>query len=142
MILIIYVTSVLLYFIDFLQHNRKANQVAFWLLSIVWGLQTLSVLAQLLAFQALPVFPPFNTLFFYSWLLIGLSLLINWFFRMDFLLFFTNVLGFTVMSLGLFIHGRGFSEQVARQLTSEWVMVHVSIAIFSYAAFTLSFVLS
>lgn len=38
--ILLYVLSILLYFIDFLQRNRKANQVAFWLLSIVWMLQT------------------------------------------------------------------------------------------------------
>lgn len=40
LIVILYAVSVLLYFIDFVQNNRKANSIAFWLLSIVWVLQT------------------------------------------------------------------------------------------------------
>lgn len=61
---------------------------------------------------------------------------------MDFLLFFTNVIGFTVLSVSLFVVGREFSEQMNAQIHSEWVIIHVSMAFFSYAAFTLSFILS
>lgn len=38
---LLYAISMLLYFIDFLNNNQKANRVAFWLLSIVWVLQTI-----------------------------------------------------------------------------------------------------
>ncbi len=142
LILLIHVMSVLLYFIDFLQHNRKVNRLAFWLLSIVWSLQTVYMLAQFAAVRSVPIDSQFDSLFFYAWILISLSLLINWIFRMDFLLFFTNVIGFTVVSLSLFVRGREFSEVIAEQLASEWVLIHVTMAMFSYAAFTLSFVLS
>lgn len=39
--IILYAICVLLYFIDFLNNNRKAKRAAFWLLSIVWLLQTI-----------------------------------------------------------------------------------------------------
>ncbi len=38
---VIYALSVLLYFFDFIHHNRKANRIAFWLLAFVWVLQTI-----------------------------------------------------------------------------------------------------
>jgi len=37
---VLYAFSVLLYFFDFIHHNRKANRLAFWLLAFVWALQT------------------------------------------------------------------------------------------------------
>lgn len=40
LMIVLYALSVFLYFIDFLHHNRKANKIAFWLLSIVWVLQS------------------------------------------------------------------------------------------------------
>jgi HemX protein len=110
LILVVYAGTVFLYCIDFLHHNRKANQTAFWLLSIVWGLQTFYLIYNALRLQALPFFSQGDTLFFYSWLLISLSLIINGLFKMDFLLFFANLVGFTVLSFSLFEQG-GNSRQ-------------------------------
>jgi HemX protein len=141
-ILVIYACSVLFYFIDFLQNNRKANRLAFWLLSIVWVLQSLHFFAQVIGDQALPLFSRFDTLFFYAWLLISLSLVINWFFRMEFFLFFTNVIGFSVMAFSLFLSGKEIPQAMSEQLSSEWLIIHISMAFLSYAAFTLSSIFS
>ncbi|WP_202080246.1 cytochrome C assembly family protein [Caldalkalibacillus salinus] len=142
LIIILYACSVLFYFVDFLQHNRKANRLAFWLLSIVWISQTALLTVKMIEQEHLPLFSRFDTLFFFAWLLITFSLLINWFFRMDLFLFFTNVVGFTVMALSLFVAGRGIPEEMAQQLSSEWLTIHISMAFLSYAAFTLSFIFS
>ncbi|WP_025027444.1 cytochrome C assembly family protein [Caldalkalibacillus mannanilyticus] len=142
LLVVLYASSVLLYFYDFLQNNRKANQFAFWLLSIVWVIQTVYIGMSAIQKGILPLFSQFDTLFFYAWLLITLSLLINWFFRMDLILFFTNVIGFTVLSLSLFVAGREIPAQMAEQLSSEWLLIHISMAFISYAAFTFSFIFS
>src|SRR5690625_3209879 len=95
--IVLYSLSVFGYFIDFLTNNRKANKIAFWLLSIVWVLQTFFFITRALQYTRLPVITPFEGLFFYAWLLVSLSLLINRFFRIDFFVFFTNVVGFIMM---------------------------------------------
>ncbi len=100
--IVLYSFSVLGYFIDFLQHNRKVNRMAFWLLSIVWVLQTVFFIIRALELERLPLLTPFEGLFFYAWLVVTLSLAINWFFRVDFLVFFTNVIGFSMMAFSLF----------------------------------------
>ena len=79
--IILYVLSILLYFIDFLQHNRKANQLAFWLLSIVWLFQTFFFLFRIIQTGRFPVLTMSEGLYFYAWLLITLSLVINRFMR-------------------------------------------------------------
>lgn len=136
--IVVYACSVLLYFIDFLQTNRKANQVAFWLLAIVWVFQTIYIGTEVFNQEAIPLLSRFDTLIFYAWLLITLSLLINLFFKMDMFLFFTNIVGFSILAMSLFVEGKGISEAVAEQFNSEWLIIHISMAFLSYAAFTLS----
>lgn len=141
-LIILYTLSVLLYFIDFLQHNRKVNQIAFWLLSIVWILQTTLLIQHILNQHTLPLFSRFDTLFFYGWLLITISLVINWLYRMQIVLFFINIIAFTVLSLSLFVAGNEVPAEMAQQLTSEWLIIHITMAYISYAAFTISFTLA
>ena len=74
---ILYALSVLLYFIDFLYSNQKANKMAFWLLSIVWFLQTIFLCLYVIKTGRFPVLTIFEGLYFYTWVLITLSLFIN-----------------------------------------------------------------
>lgn len=138
----IYASAVTLYFIDFLQHNRKVNQVAFWLLSIVWVLQGIYFCVRVVLYDTLPFFTQSDTLFFYAWILISFSLMSNWFFKMDIILLITNFIGFAVMAVSVFMIGRTFSDKIAEQLTSEWIIIHIIMAFTSYAVFTVSCILS
>lgn len=139
---ILYALSVLLYFIDFLQNNRKANKTAFWLLAFVWGFQTFFLVFKLIETGRLPVLTMFEGLYFYAWVLITFSLILNKLLRMDFIIFFTNVLGFFIMALHTFAPGQHGSPELAGQLVSELLMIHITMAIVSYGAFSLSFVFS
>ncbi|SFM05868.1 cytochrome C assembly family protein [Salibacterium qingdaonense] len=138
--IVLYSLSVLGYFIDFLQNNRKVNRIAFWLLSIVWMLQTLFFVIRALQYDRLPIITPFEGLFFYAWLLVSLSLIINWFFRVDFLVFFTNVVGFVMMAFSLFTPGGDVPSDLNELLISELLIVHVTLIMVGYAAFTIAFV--
>ena len=139
---ILYALSVLLYFIDFLYSNQKANKWAFWLLSIVWLLQTIFLCLYVLKTGRFPVLTIFEGLYFYTWVLITLSLIINRLLRIDFTVFFTNVLGFIVMAIHTFAPVQVESKVLAEQLVSELSIIHITLAILSYGAFTLSFVFS
>ncbi|MCO0597915.1 MULTISPECIES: cytochrome C assembly family protein [Peribacillus] len=139
---LLYAISMLLYFIDFLNNNQKANKVAFWLLSIVWVLQTIFLFLYVMKTGRFPVLTIFEGLYFYAWVLISLSLIINRLLRVDFTVFFTNVLGFMVMAIHTFAPVQIESEVLAQQLVSELLLIHITFAILSYGAFTLSFVFS
>jgi HemX protein len=139
---IVYALSVLLYFIDFLHNNRKANQVAFWLLAFVWLLQTSFFVIYMVKTGRFPVLTVFEGLYFYSWILVSLSLGINKFLRMDFIVFFTNILGFIIMAIHTFAPVQYNSVVMAKQLVSELLLIHITMAILSYGAFSLSFVFS
>lgn len=139
---ILYALSVLGYFIDFLQVNRQVNRYAFRLLSVVWVLQTVYFIEALLRRGAFPVLTPSDSLFFYAWVLVTLSLVMNRFFRVDFFVFFTNVLGFIMMSIYLFVPSNQVSNELSEQLASGLLVIHVTIAFLAYGAFTLSFIFS
>ncbi|MDA3128986.1 inner membrane protein YpjD [Aliibacillus thermotolerans] len=140
--IVLYSLSVFGYFIDFLTNNRKANKIAFWLLSIVWVLQTFFFITRALQYTRLPVITPFEGLFFYAWLLVSLSLLINRFFRIDFFVFFTNVVGFIMMAFSLFATGADVPVELEALLTSEVLFLHITFILLSYTAFTFAFVFS
>ncbi|MGN7399849.1 cytochrome C assembly family protein [Cytobacillus praedii] len=139
---VLYALCVLLYFVDFLTSNRKANRIAFWLLAFVWGLQTLFLLLYMLKTGRFPVLTIFEGLYFYAWVLITLSLVINRLLRVDFIVFFTNVLGFMIMAIHTFAPVQYESHVMAQQLISELLLIHITVAILSYGAFSLSFVFS
>lgn len=139
---VLYALCVLLYFVDFLTSNRKANRIAFWLLAFVWGLQTLFLLLYMLKTGRFPVLTIFEGLYFYAWVLITLSLVINRLLRVDFIVFFTNVLGFMIMAIHTFAPIQYESHVMAQQLISELLLIHITVAILSYGAFSLSFVFS
>lgn len=139
---VLYALSVLLYFIDFLHTNQKANKTAFWLLAIVWFLQTIFLFIYMIETGRFPVLTIFEGLYFYAWVLITLSLVINRLLRVDFTVFFTNVLGFMVMVIHTFAPVQIHSDVLAQQLVSELLFIHITMGILSYGAFSLSFVFS
>jgi HemX protein len=139
---VLYAFSVLLYFFDFIHHNRKANRIAFWLLAFVWILQTVFLVFYMMKTGKFPVLTIFEGLYFYAWILITLSIIINHLLRVDFIVFFTNILGFTVMAIHTFAPMQNGSHVMGKQLVSELLLIHITMAILSYAAFSLSFVFS
>lgn len=139
---VLYAVCVLLYFFDFIYHNRKANRIAFWLLAFVWGLQTTFLIVYMVETGRFPVLTIFEGLYFYAWVLVTLSLGINRLLRVDFIVFFTNILGFIVMCIHTFAPIQYQSKIIAQKLVSELLLIHITMAILSYGAFSLSFVFS
>lgn len=140
--IILYAICVLLYFIDFLNNNRKAKRAAFWLLSIVWLLQTIFLFVRMFETGRFPVLNMFEGLYFYTWVLVTLSLVLNRLLKAEFIIFFTNVIGFIMMALHTFAPDQYESAAVSSQLVSELLLIHITMAILSYGAFSLSFVFS
>ncbi|OKL38266.1 cytochrome C assembly family protein [Domibacillus mangrovi] len=142
LMIILYAVSVLLYFLDFVQRNKKANKIAFWILSIVWSLQTIFLCLYMYNTGRLPVLTLFEGLYFYAWVLLTMSLVLNKLLRMDFTVLFTNVIGFLIMTIHTFAPVQVESEAAAEKLVSELLLIHITMAILSYGAFSLSFIFS
>ena len=72
-----------------------------------------------------PVLTIFEGLYFYAWVLITFSLVINRLLRVDFIVFFTNVIGFMIMVIHTFAPDQVESE-------SQCTAAGVRVAIDSY----------
>ncbi|WP_028402958.1 cytochrome c biogenesis protein [Ectobacillus panaciterrae] len=140
--IILYACSVSLYFIDYFQSNQKANRTAFWLLAIVWVLQTIFMFIRATEAHTNPILTLVSGVYFYVWLLITLSLIINRLQRVDFLVFFTNVIAFSVSAFSIFTPFGKTPPVLANRLISELLYVHIGMAFMSYAIFTVSFIFS
>ncbi|SIS50854.1 cytochrome C assembly family protein [Salimicrobium flavidum] len=141
-IILFYGLSLTGYFIDFIQGDRKANRIAFWLLGVVWILQTIFLLSQIFIRDDFPVMTVYDGLYFYAWILVTFSLVLNKLFRVDFIIFFTNVIGFSVMIIHLMTRAQSTMGRGGVELVNEMLVVHITLAIISYGFFTLSFIFS
>lgn len=141
LMIILYALSIVLYFIDYLYKNLKARRVAFWFVSIVWILQILFLVLFIIETKRFPVLSLFEGVFFYAWLLTTLSIVLHCIARVDLPVFFINVLSFVFVTIHLFAPDTA-TQVVGESLVSEMLLIHISFAIVSYAAFSLSFVFS
>ncbi|MDB5084414.1 MAG: hypothetical protein JWN30_1300 [Bacilli bacterium] len=132
----LYAIVVLLYFIDFLAPNRKINRFAFAMLGVVWVMQTIFFIFRTRELNYVPMLTHFETLIFFSWILITFSLVINFFYKMDLFTFFTNVLGFAAVAFDTFTHKGASSLGGVKQ--PDLLVIHISMAALSYAAFAVS----
>ncbi|MTH52949.1 cytochrome C assembly protein [Bacillus mangrovi] len=139
---IVYACCILFYFIDFVHTDRKASRIAFWLLSIVWLLQTIFLFYEMAVYGTFPILNIAEGLYFYTWVLVTISLILNWLKKADFIPFFLSIVGFAMLALHTFALSGKQSGQLSEQLISELSIIHITMAILSYGAFTLSFVFS
>lgn len=141
-ILYVYALSLLFSFSDVATKNRSAKRMGTGLLAFVWLLQTAFIVYRFWAHRYVPVLTMFEALFFYSWMLVAVSLLMNWILRLDLLVFLVNVAGFAILALNF------FSDPSVTPISERWeardelVFIHITLAIGSYAAFLVAALLS
>jgi len=139
---ILYAISLVFYFIDYLEKDSKAHRIAFWLLGTVWFLQTFFLVLYIVETKRFPILTLFEGIYFYAWLLITLSIVLHVTYRVMLPVFFLNVIGFIFMTIHTFAPAQIEQSPVGDALISELLFIHVTFAILSYVAFSLSFVFS
>ncbi len=139
---ILYAVSLVFYFLDYVYKEKKAAKIAMSLLGGVWLLQTVFLIFYMMETQRFPVLTLFEGIYFYAWLLVTLSLVLRIFYRFDFAVFLINIIGFIFMTIHTFAPVQIERSPVGESLISELLLIHISFAILSYAAFSLSFVFS
>ncbi|GEK30861.1 protein HemX [Kurthia zopfii] len=141
-IVVLYAIAIIFYFVDYLKKNAKAHRVAFWFISVVWILQTIFLVVYMIETQRFPLLSLFEGIYFYSWLLVSISILLHCVYRVDLPVFFINIIGFIFMVIHTFAPTQIAQSPVGDSLVSELLLIHVMFAILSYVAFSLSFVFS
>lgn len=139
-IIYIYTLSLLFSFSDAVSKSDGAKRMGAGLLIFVWILQTVFICIRIYEHRYVPVLTRFETLFFFSWLLVTVSLVASRFIQMQFVVFFVNVVAFTVLVLNLLTDPGVASVQFEASGELSWL--HVALALVSYAAFAVSAVLS
>ncbi|SOC02636.1 HemX protein [Ureibacillus xyleni] len=138
---VLYAIGIVCYFVDFFYKQVKVRRIAFWFISVVWILQTSFFLLNILVTRRFPILSLSEGIYFYAWLLVTISIILHCIVRVDLPVFFINVLGFIFVTIHLFAPDR-VRHPLVESLESEMLFIHISFAILSYAAFTLSFVFS
>ena len=142
LILYMYALSLLFSFSDVASKSRSAKRMGTGLLAFVWLLQTAFIVIRIAEHRYVPVLTMFEALFFYCWVLVTVSLMMNLFLRLDLLVFLLNVAGFSIMAMNF------FSDPSATPISEQWeakdelVFIHITLAIGSYAAFLVAALLS
>lgn len=135
----VYGWSLVLFFVDAMQPRRSVNRSAVALLFIAFSLETLFLLIRLYALGYMPVYSPFDATLLVSWLVLLVALCINAFFRLDILLFFVNMVGFTLIAADTFGHQ---TQQSGVYNQADLLVIHITTALISYAAFCLNLIFS
>lgn len=138
--LVLYAISLVFYFIDYLNKDKLAHRSAFWLLAIVYVLQTFSIVMTFMEQKRFPVLSLFEGVYFYAWLLITVSIVLHIFYKVGYAVFFLNVIGFIFMTIHTFAPAQIKQSSVGEALISELLFIHISFAILSYVAFAMTFV--
>lgn len=142
LMIVFYAFSLILLIFDYLYNNRKAKQSAFWLLCIVWVLQTVFFILYMAELRRFPILAMGEGLYLYAWLLITFSLLLNRVFKIEFAAFFSNVLGFIIVLIYTYAPFRWKSNVLTEQLISELLIFHITFSILAYVVFSFSAICS
>lgn len=138
----IYALSLLFYFSDFIGKNQRAKRMGTGLLILVWILQAVFFILRMVKLEYMPVVTMFEILFFFSWIMVTLSLLLFYFFRLDVLVFFINIVAFAILTLNFFNDSSISATSTGWKVEDELLFIHISLAIASYAAFSVSAIFS
>src|SRR5699024_11604317 len=104
-------------------------QVVFWLLSIVWFLQIFILIEQIFYEKIILVLTVNDGLFFYAWVLITFSLVINRMFTIHFIVFFTNVVSFFILLLYLLTNAQKQVDDGGIHLVHDILITNITLAI-------------
>lgn len=85
---------------------------------------------------------PFGNLFIFSWLLVTVSIIIDRFFYIEFIVFFANVIGFAMLALSFYSNPTAGRPFELWETTKELLFVHISLVFPAFVSLTIGALLS
>lgn len=137
-IIYIYALSLLFYISDFVVRRQSAKQMGSALLVVVWLLHTVFYSVRLFVHDFQFSVSMFDTLFLLSWLMVTVSLLISYLMKIEFLVLFLSLVGFSVIIFNL------WNDRAVQSLVNEallWnilLFMHILLGLGSYVAFLIA----
>lgn len=141
-IIYIYILGLLCFFADFLERSLNARRMGTGLLTVVWLLQAGFFFTRMAAKQQVPLITLFEILFFFSWVIVTLALVLLMQFKQEMVMFLLGVLGFLLVMIARFSDTSMFSAQNGWDFSSQLLLLHISLGIASYAVFLISAIFS
>ncbi|MDP5272694.1 cytochrome c biogenesis protein CcsA [Chengkuizengella axinellae] len=141
-IIYLYTLSLLFSFSDTIHKNRRAKWIGTGLLIIVWILQSNFFILRMLEHSYFPILTMFDTLFFFSWIVVTISLMLNIILKHELFVFAVNVAAFTIMVISFFSDSSALPTLQNWAIHDELLFIHITLAMSSYAFFLVSFILS
>ncbi|MCI0183209.1 MAG: cytochrome c biogenesis protein CcsA [Acidibacillus sp.] len=135
----LYAVSIILFYLDFLHDNRIASRLGLAMLSLVWIVVTMIMGGRMIFDRPLVFFSSGQVIVLFAWLLITVSLIVNYFSAIDYFTLFMNILGFIFAIFDAFVHSQSLEATYGQH---DLLLLHIGVALLSYIAFTLSFMFS
>jgi HemX protein len=138
LVLYIYALSLLFSLSDLLQRNRNARWIGAGLLGLVWVLQASFFFNRLWTDNVTPVVTQYETIYFFSWVIVTIALVLFAIVRTEVFLGALSVIGFVVLLSSL--TGTSAVNTQLSELTANggiWPL-HIALSIGAYALFAIS----
>ena len=132
-----YTLSLLFIFAEIFGHNHR-RQMGTGLLTVVWVLQTLFFFMRMKQVGYFPIYTLFETFFFFSWGVVSFALVTRIFFRLEFFLFFVNLLGFSMVVFNRFANHAPRTGSEVHALANNLLIIHITFSVIGFVAFTVS----
>ncbi|MBD8500801.1 MULTISPECIES: cytochrome C assembly family protein [Paenibacillus] len=133
-----YALSLLFYFSDFVDINRRAKRMGTGLLIFVWVLQTIFLVIRMINHRDVPIFTTFEFMFLFSWILVTASLVISRFFHIEFIVFFVNLIGFALLIVNMLNDPTSSTALLEWEMMGNILSLHIFLAACGFAALTVS----
>lgn len=135
----LYVISLFFYYFALIRKEGSFRRLGFAVLALVWVLQTAFFLVPMFKGEPRTILSLFESLLFYSWLLVGLTLLLQRWVRSEVFILCSVAIGMTAFVLALVAGRQDAALSMPEGLVSELLVIHVTLALLSYVAFTFAF---
>lgn len=135
--ILLYAVSLTLLFSDVLQPRRTVNRVAVMLLFTAFLTVTGMLFVRFQSFHQIPAYTKSDLMLFISWLMLVITLVLDTFLRVRFILFFANVVSFSMV---LFAGYRQGSDVLNWFPNQDLLLVHIALALLAETAFAFGYV--
>lgn len=141
-VIYVYALSLICYFSDLIQKNRRAQQAGTGLLVFVWLLQFTFFIVLTMETNSWSLFSMFETLFLLSWLVATIGIIIQWRLKAGLLALFIHLLNFFILILNMLADFRTPTFFSGWEIQDGLLFVHIVFALGSYAVFLVAAILS
>ena len=137
-VLALYLLSAAGFLVYAFRRNRKAAEIAGYLLTAGFAVQFVTLLVETIQLGQVPVLNLAGALEFFGWTLAGVYMIFNWKFRQPVLGAFALPIVLILVVLALIVPSG--SEKVGDVFGSAWLTFHLAAVFTSYGFFALSFI--